>query len=190
MRKLKLQMQMSINGFVGGPNGELDWATWDWGDDIKNYVTELTNSIDSILLGRKLAEGFIPHWANVYADKDHPENAAGKIYTETQKYVFSKTLTKSLWENTTVLSGDLSKEVIKIKEQQGKDVIAYGGASFVSSLIKEGLIDEYNLFINPAAIGKGKTIFAELIAKQNLKLVDSIAFDCGINLLCYTVNDN
>ena len=57
MRKLKLQMQMSINGFVGGPNGELDWMTWDWSEDIKTYVTDLTNSMDTIILGRKLAEG-------------------------------------------------------------------------------------------------------------------------------------
>lgn len=187
MRKLKLQVQISVDAFICGPNGEMDWISWNWGDDLKNYVAALTNSIDTILLGRKLAEGFIPHWANVYADKNHPENESGKIFTETPKYVFTKTLNKSLWDNTAVVNGDLVQEVHKLKAQQGKDLIAYGGAKFVCSLIKEGLIDEFNLFVNPAAIGKGKSIFAELNAKQNLVLVDSIAFNCGINLLRYNV---
>ena len=185
MKKLKLQVQMSVDGFICGPNGEMDWLNWNWGADIKNYVTDLTNSIDTILLGRKLAEGFIPHWANVKADPNNPEHSSGIIFTDTPKYVFSKTLTISLWDNTTVVNGDLVSEINKLKNQPGKDIIVYGGAGFVSSLIKEGLIDEFNLFVNPAAIGKGKPVFAELDAKQNLKLIESIAFDCGINLLKY-----
>lgn len=185
MRKLKLQVQISVDGFICGPNGELDWLTWDWSEDIKTYVTDLTDSMDTILLGRKLAEGFIPHWANVKADPDNPEHSAGIIFTDTPKYVFTKTLNKSLWDNTTVVNGSLANEVKKLKEQPGKDIIVYGGAGFVSSLIKEGMIDEFNLLVNPAAIGKGKTIFSELNTKQNLSLVDSVAFDCGINLLKY-----
>jgi dihydrofolate reductase len=185
MRKLKLQVQISVDGFICGPNGEMDWLNWNWGDDIKSYVTDLTNSIDSVLLGRKLAEGFIPYWADVKSKPEHTEHEAGIIFTDTPKFVFSKTLTKSLWDNTTVINGDLVNEVKKLKELPGKDLIAYGGASFVSALIKEGLLDEYHLFVNPAVIGKGKPIFAELNAKQNLSLVESKAFDCGINLLKY-----
>lgn len=185
MKKLKLQVQISVDGFVCGLNGEMDWLNWNWSDDIKNYVTDLTKSMDTIILGRKLAEGFIPYWADVKSKPEHTEHEAGKIFTDTPKYVFSKTLTESLWDNTSIVNGDLLNEVQKLKQQTGKDIIAYGGAGFVSSLIKEGLIDEYNLFINPAAIGKGKPIFAELNAKQNLSLVESKAFDCGINLLKY-----
>ena len=92
MRKLKLQVQITVNGFVAKPGGELDWMTWNWSDDIKAYVTDLTNSMDTIILGRKLAEGFIPYWADVKANADHPENEAGKIFTDTPKIVFSKTL--------------------------------------------------------------------------------------------------
>ena len=95
MRKLKLQMQISVNGFVGGPNGELDWMTWDWSEDIKTYVTELTNSIDTIILGRKLAKGFIPYWADVKANADHPENEAGITFSEHPK-LFSAIQLKSL----------------------------------------------------------------------------------------------
>ena len=81
--------------------------------------------------------------------------------------------------------GELTEEIIKLKSQNGKDIIVYGGASFDSSLIKEGLIDEFHLFINPAAIGKGMTIFKDLNEIQKFTLVKSIAFDCGIVLLHY-----
>jgi dihydrofolate reductase len=195
MRKLKLQVQISVDGFICGPNGEMDWITWNWGDDIKKYVTSLTESVDTIFLGRKLAEGFIPHWQNVVSNPDNPEHEFGKEMINRPKFVFSKTLNKSLWDNTTVINGDLLSEIKKIKEQSGKDlpsgkagIIVYGGASFVSSLIKESLIDEFYLFVNPTAIGKGKPIFSELNSKQTLSLVESKSFDCGINLLCYTVN--
>jgi dihydrofolate reductase len=154
MRKLKLQVQMSVNGFIAKRGGELDWMTRNWSDDIKAYIADLTNSMDTIILGRKLAEGFIPYWADVKANPDHQENEAGKIFTDTPKIVFSKTLNKSLWDNTAVVNGDFVSEIKKLKNVSGKSIIAYGGAEFVSSLIKEDLIDEYHLFVNPVAIKK------------------------------------
>ncbi len=188
MRKLKLQVQITVNGFVAKPGGELNWMTWNWSDDIKAYVTELTNSMDTIILGRKLAEGFIPYWADVKANSDHPEYEAGKIFTDTPKIVFSKTLNKSLWDNTTVVNGDLVAEIKKLKDKSGKGIIAYGGAEFVSSLIKEDLIDDYYLFVNPVAIKEGLTIFDKIQDMKRLDLIESKSFDCGINLLCYKVN--
>jgi dihydrofolate reductase len=188
MKKLKLQMQITVNGFIAKPGGELDWMTWNWSDDIKAYVTDLTNSIDTIILGKKLAEGFIPYWADVKANPDHPENEAGKIFTNTPKIVFSKTLTKSMWDNTTVVNGDLGNEIKRLKEKPGKEIIVYGGAKFVSSLIKEDLIDEYYLFVNPVVIKEGLTIFDKIPDMKKLILTDSKQFDCGINLLCYKSN--
>lgn len=185
MRKLKLQAQMTVDGYIAGPNGEMDWMTWDWDDDLKQYVTEITTSMDCIVLGRKLAEGFIPHWAAVTADPDHLEFAAGKIFTDTHKVVFTKTLDESKWDNTVLAKGNLVDEITNLKEQAGQDIIAYGGATFVSALIRHGLIDEFHLFINPAAIGNGMTIFSGLDSKQNLTLKKSSAFACGIVVLCY-----
>jgi len=185
MRKLKLQVQITVNGFIAKPGGELDWMTWNWSDDIKAFVTDLTNSMDTIILGRKLAEGFIPYWADVKANPDHPEYEAGKTFTDTPKIVFSKTLSKSLWDNTTVLNGDFVTEIKKLKDKPGKGIIVYGGAEFVSSLIKENLIDEYYLFVNPVAIKEGLTIFDKIPDMKKLDLIDSKQFDCGINLLCY-----
>jgi dihydrofolate reductase len=188
MKKLKLQVQISVDGFICGPNGEMDWISWNWGDDIKKYVSALTDSVDTIFLGRKLAEGFIPHWQNVVSDPDNAEHEFGHEMIDRPKFVFSKIQNKSLWDNTTVINGETVGEIKKLKRQSGKDIIVYGGAGFVSSLIKEGLIDEFYLFVNPTAIGKGKSIFSELNSKQTFSLVDSKSFDCGINLLCYTVN--
>jgi dihydrofolate reductase len=185
MRKLKLQVQMSVDGFISGPNGEMDWLTFDWDDDLKECVTEITTPIDCIVLGRKLAQGFIPHWAAVAANPDHPEFAAGRIFAATHKVVFTKTLGQSEWANTALAKGDLVDEISRLKNQDGKDIIAYGGATFVSALIKHGLIDELNLFVNPVALGAGMPIFGDLESRQKFVLETSKAFSCGIVLLRY-----
>ena len=185
MRKLKLQVQMTVDGFIAGANGEMDWMVFDWDDQINQYVKELTEPIDCILLGRRLAQGFIPHWAGVAANPKAPDHAAGLKFAGTHKVVFSKTLEKSEWENTVLAKGDLVDEIMGLKKQAGSDIIAYGGGTFVSSLIKANLIDEYHLFINPVAVGSGMTIFKGLENRLNLKLKKSLSFPCGIVVLCY-----
>jgi len=176
---------MSVDGFIGGPNGEMNWLNMNWDEKLIAFITELTESMDTIIMGRKLAEGFIPYWAGVAADAANPEHEAGKIFTNTKKVVFSKTLERSAWDRTELAKGDLTEEVNRLKAQSGKDIIVYGGAAFVSSLIKAGLIDELNLLVNPTAIGNGLPIFKELTAKQELKLVKAQAFECGIALMQY-----
>src|SRR5918996_2293477 len=185
LRKLKLQVQMSMDGYIAGPNGEMDWMVWNWDDKLKEYVNELTESVDSILLGRKMTEGFISYWSDAMAKPDHPDYAFAKKMIETPKVVFTKTLNRSKWVNTDIATGDITDEIIKLKRQEGKDMVVYGGASFDSSLIKLGLIDEFLLFINPVAIGNGMTIFKELNDIQEFNLVKSIPFDSGEVLLHY-----
>jgi dihydrofolate reductase len=111
--------------------------------------------------------------------------AFSKKMIDTPKVVFTKTLNKSRWINTDIATGDLIEEVNKIKGQNGRDIIVYGGASFDSSLIREKLIDEFNLFINPVAIGNGMTIFKDLNEIQKYTLIESKAFECGVVLLRY-----
>jgi len=181
---------MTIDGFIAGPIGEMDWMVWDWDDELKKYVADLTEPVDCIVLGRKLAQGFIPHWANVAANADDPEQAAGKKYTDSHKVVFTKTLDEldiaiKGWSNTVLANGNLVEEINQLKQLKGKDIIAYGGGTFVSALIKHRLIDEFHLFINPTAIGKGMAIFNELDSNQKLKLVKSTSFACGIVVLNY-----
>jgi dihydrofolate reductase len=181
MRKLKLQVQMTIDGFIGGPNGEMDWMNMNWTNDIKEYVTAITDPVDTILLGKNLAMGFIPYWTE--AIKTNEEGADKMV--NTPKVVFSRTLKTSPWERTVIANGDLKEEIKKLKAQEGSDIIAYGGGQFVSSLIKENLLDELHLFVNPVAIGKGMPIFAELSEKQNFHLMGSKHFECGIIVLKY-----
>lgn len=178
MRKLKLQMQITIDGFVAGPNGELDWMKgWDSDDELKKYETELIDSSDTILMGRKMTDGFVNYWTKVAGNPDSPDYAFAKKMVDYPKVVFTKTLDESRWANTVLAKGDLVEEVNRRKSQTGKDILVYGGANFVSSLIKEKLIDEYNFFVNPAAIGRGMAIFD---GKFDLTLVKSQAFDCGV----------
>ncbi len=184
MRKLKLQMQITIDGFVAGPNGAMDWMVFDWDDDMKNYVDEITKSVDCILLGHKLAQGFIPSWTDRTSNPETADAFSHKM-VNTPKIVFSKTLEEIEWKNTTLAKGDSVQEITQLKKQSGEDIIVYGGGSFVSFLIMEGLIDEYHLFVNPVALGKGMTIFNKLENMLNLNLLESKAFDCGIVLLCY-----
>jgi dihydrofolate reductase len=185
MRKLKLQVQMTVDGYIAGPNSEMDMMTWNWDNELNQYVQKITDSIECIILGRKLAEGFIPYWANVATNPNHPEFTAGQKFTDTPKVVFTKTLEKSQWENTVLAKGNLVDEINQLKKQDGQDIIVYGGAAFASALIQQDLIDEFHLFINPVAIGNGMTIFKELDNQQNLALVKSIAFECGIVVLHY-----
>ena len=124
MRKLKLQVQISVDGFIAGPHGEMDWMTFNWDDELKQYVTDLTQPVDCILLGRRLAEGFIPHWTAVAANPQNPEFTAGKKFTDTPKVVFTKTLDNSGWDNTVLAKGDLEDEITELREQDGKDIIA------------------------------------------------------------------
>lgn len=187
MRRLKLQVQMSIDGFMAGPNGEMEWITFDWDDALNKYVAGITTPVDCIVLGRKLAQGFIPHWAAVAANPEHPEFAAGRKFTDTHKVVFTKTLSKPEWDHTVLAKGDLVEEVTALKMQDGKDIIAYGGATFVSALIKQRLIDELHLFVNPVVLGAGMPIFKEVDGRQELALLRATSFACGIVVLNYAL---
>jgi dihydrofolate reductase len=181
MRKLKLQVQMSIDGYMAGPDGKMDWLEWDWDEELKHYVTEITDPVDCILLGRKLAQVFIDTWKKLADDPNTNDDSVRKM-NDTAKIVFTKTIFKSEWENTTLESGDIVECVAKLKNQEGSDMIVYGGGTFVRTLIEAELIDELHLFVNPTAIGNGMPVFGSM---HSFKLIKSRPFDCGIVVLCY-----
>jgi dihydrofolate reductase len=185
LRKLRLQVQMSVDGCIAGPNGEMDWMVGLLDDELLKYVSKITESVDTILLGRKMTDVFISFWLDVMNKPDDPWYAFSKKMIETPKVVFTKTLNKSRWINTDIATGNLIEEVSKIKSQSGRDIVVYGGASFDSSLIKEKLIDEFYLFINPVVIGNGMTIFKDLNEIQKYSLIESKVFESGIVLLRY-----
>jgi dihydrofolate reductase len=170
-----------------GPNNEQDWMVWEGDEKIKECESRIHEPVDTILLGRKMTSEFISYWSNVMNKPGDPDYAFAKKMIKTPKIVFTKTLNNSEWPNTRLATGDLKDEITKLKNKDGGDIIVYGGASFDSSLIKENLIDEYYLFVNPVAIGNGKTISKDLKEIRKLSFVESIPFDSGIVLLHYEV---
>ena len=182
MRKLKLQMQVTVDGCVAGPEGQLDWMTFDMDPGLLGFITELTDSSDTILLGRKMTDGFVKYWEHVVTQKDSPEYGFALKMVGLPKVVFSKAPQRIEGKNVRVENGDLADAVKQLKSRAGRDIIVYGGATFVSSLIEHGLIDEMNFFVNPVAIGNGMRIFT---GKKTLKLASSTAYPSGIVVNTY-----
>lgn len=183
MRKLKLQMQMTINGYVGGLNGENDWMTWNPDNEFIAFLISLLDTSDTLLLGRKTAESIIKYWQDT-ADKN-PGHPFAKKIADIKKLVFTKTLEQPTWNNTTLAKGNLAEEITALKKQNGKDILVFGGADFVSSLIKEGLIDEYHLIINPTAMSSGMTIFNSLDGIQKFTPIQSKLYPGGKTVLSF-----
>jgi dihydrofolate reductase len=182
MRKLKLQMQVTVDGYVAGPEGQLDWMTFEMGPELEAFINHLTDTSDTILLGRKMTDGFIKYWEHVVTQEDSREHAFAQKMVGLPKVVFSKTLHHIEGKNVRVENGDMADAVKQLKGRPGKDIIVYGGATFVSSLIEHGLIDELNFFVNPVAIGSGMQVFK---GKKPLKLAHSTAYPSGIVVNSY-----
>jgi dihydrofolate reductase len=186
MRKIKLQMQLSLDGFVCGLQGEMDWMVWDWDDVVKHYVTELTNSADTFLMGRATGEGMAVYWPTVTSNPEcsEEEKWMAEKLNSWPKVIFSKTVTHINWTNARV-ANDIVEEIKELKKEPGKDILIYGGAGIVSAFIRENLIDEYHLFVNPVVIGKGRTIYASVKQNMKLKLLHVTPSATGIVIMAY-----
>jgi len=185
MRKLKLQVQISVDGFVADSDGKEDWKAK--GDlPLFQLINELLDTSDTILLGRKFAEVALPHFEAV--DSVAPKSAFSLKIVNTQKVIFSKTLDAGFGKNTSLATGKLADEIAKLKNQAGKDILVYGGAEFVSSLIAGGHIDEFYFFVNPVLINKGMRIFDLLGHRQNLDLISAASYENGVAVLHYKLN--
>ncbi|TPK97362.1 MULTISPECIES: dihydrofolate reductase family protein [unclassified Mesorhizobium] len=186
MKKLILQMQMSVDGFVGADE-DRRWQLWEWGDDsawdeeLKQDFNAVFTTIDTILLSRKMAEeGYLTHWSK--AARKYPRDpfyAFAQRIVEAEKVVASDKLETSRWERTRVVGGDLPREVDALKQGAGGDIAVFGGAGFASALIAAGLVDEFQLFINPAVLGSGRRIF-EKGGFGRLKLLGSKPYASGM----------
>lgn len=192
MRKLKLQIQVSVDGYIADKDGKTDWMIWNWGpewtwdDQLRSDFIALKSTVDTVLLSRKMAEeGFISHWASVSTES--PQYPFAKNISAAHKIVFTKTLSESSWPNTELAKGKLSDELTKLKNQVGKDLIVYGGASFVASLLKENMIDELYLYVNPIVLGDGLKLFKNTADRLSLTLKSARSYDCGMMVSHYTV---
>jgi dihydrofolate reductase len=186
MRKIKLQVQISLDGFVAGPNGEDDWIV-SADHKLWQLINDLADSSDTLLLGRKMAEGFIPHFESF--DLGNEKILFAQKMVNIPKIIFSKTLEKPFGKNTSLAKGSLEDEIKKLKNIPGKDILVYGGAGFVSSLIAGGYIDEFHFFVNPVLINKGIRIFELPTRPQKLSLLGSTAYECGITVISYALKN-
>ncbi len=176
MRKVILQMMVSLDGFIEGPNRELDWHVWD--EEMEKKAHETLDSVDAILLGRVAYQLFADYWPKA-ADSIAPK------LNQLPKIVFSKTLEKVEWSNSGLFKEDIAEEIPKAKQQPGRDLILYGGADIASAFMKLGLIDEYRLIVNPVVFGHGKPLFKNGIGRMSLKLLKTKTFKCGNVMLYY-----
>ena len=197
MRKIKLEVQLSVDGFMADQQGNTDWMIWNWGpewtwdSELRQYHTDLLKETDCLFLSRQVVEvGFISHWRKIAQDPSSPQHEFACYIDKAHKVIFSKTLTTDDdipggWENVEVSKWDMRQQIHHLKQQEGKDILVFGGASFVSSLIQGGYIDEFHLLINPVVLGKGLPIFNRIPSKKSLSLGSAKTYSCGVTLMKY-----
>ena len=188
MRRLILQMQTSVDGFVSAYGAEMQWQVWNWGPEwswdarLRQDFNATFEQIDTILLSRKMAEeGYLDHWARTAEQhRGEPDWAFASRIGQVGKVVVTGKLSQARWPRTRIAAGPLAAEVTALKGQVGKDILCFGGTGFASALIENRLVDEVQLYVNPAAVGTGGTIFDSAVGGLLLDRVGSKAYDCGI----------
>jgi len=181
MRKVILANLVSVDGYFEGPNKELDWFNVD--SEFLEQAEETLNFADILLFGRITYEHMASYWPTAEAIKNDPIIA--KKMNSLSKIVFSKTLEKAEWENTKLVKENIIGEISILKQQPGKDIVIFGSSDLSVYLMQADLIDEFRIFINPVALGGGKTLFKSINKRYNLKLLNVKTFKSGNVLLCY-----
>lgn len=206
MRKLILKMHMSVDGFVGGPNGEVEWVFKSLDPAPTDWIVQSIGQAGVHIMGRKTFFDMAAYWPTSSEPYAKPMNEIPKLAfsrkgldqgqrTELTRAFADATRKNEAqgikpnpasaavikeWADTPILTGDLATEIKRLKQQPGKDILAHGGAGFARSLVKEGLIDEYQLMLHPVALGQGLPLFSTLAKPMDLKLVSSQAFETGV----------
>lgn len=181
MRKVTVFNLVTVDGYFSGRDGDISWHNVD--EEFQELAEQASNSGNTLLFGRITYELMAGYWPTQEAIKNDPVVAAGM--NKAEKVVFSRTLDKVDWNNTRLVKDDLLAEVRKLKRQSGNDLTVLGSGSIVSQLTQEGLIDEYQILLNPVVIGQGKTMFEGIKGKINLRLTKTRIFKNGNVLLCY-----
>ena len=190
MRKLVLFLHASLDGFVEGPNGEMDigWVSYD--ADLEKHAKEILSTADTVIWGRGTYQMMYSYWPSVHSNpsaSQHERNHAEWI-EKTAKIVFSTTLEKVEWNNSRLVKEDVEEEIKNLKQQPGKDMVILGSPRFAHYLMQFDLIDEYKITVSPVLIGSGLPLFQGLKEKFNLKLIENKTFDSGaIGLVYQTV---
>ena len=179
MRKVIMWNMVTLDGFFEGPKPwDIGWHELGWGEELQQLSIEQTNSAGALLFGRATYEGMAAYWPSAKGETADIMNAIPKI-------VFSKTLERADWSNTTLVRASAEREVARLKQQTGKDLFIFGSAKLADSLTRNGLIDEYRLGVNPVVLGAGSPLFKPAPQSLKLRLLDARALKSGCVLLRY-----
>ncbi len=187
MRKVIVSMWVTLDGFIAGPNNEMDWIGAVYDDAMGKYEDDVVSAADMLLLGRLTYESFAGSWPKV---PDNPsvsegEKAYARKLNAMRKIVFSRTLDKAEWNNSTLVREIVPQEIAKMKQAPGKDMVIYGSASIVQAFTNLGLIDEYQILVHPVILGSGKPLFKNITKPVNLKLLRAEHRKSGVAVLYY-----
>jgi dihydrofolate reductase len=173
---------VSLDGFVEGPNREIDWGLVD--EELHTYINDRHREIDTYLFGRRMYEVMV-YWDTAETDPSNPEYALefARIWKGIHKIVFSKTL-ELVQGNARLSRGNIVEEITQLKAQSGKNM-GVGGATIAATLMQHGLIDEYQLYVNPVVLGGGTPMFQTLGHKIELRLIETKTFNSGVVFLRY-----
>lgn len=178
-RKIILDLAVTLDGFIEGKNGEVDWCIMDAEMDFNSFL----NQIDTILYGRKsydLWGQFTPETGHADAERE-----LWALVHSKAKYVFSRTQKGSPDNKAIFINDRIQEEVIRLKHKPGKDIWLYGGASLITTFVNLGLVDEFRLSVHPVVLGEGKPLFVDINQRLNLKLVHNRMFSSGVVQLIY-----
>jgi dihydrofolate reductase len=185
MRKLFLQINMSLDGFIEDPTAEIDWHFVD--DEFEEFINATLRSIDAMVFGRVAYEKLAQYWptaaSNPGASERHIE--AALLMNELPKYVVSDHLDRTEWQNSHIVSGNVGAQIRELKRQPGNDIALFAGAGVAASFARLGMIDEYRIILNPALLGSGTPLFNGGFEKTNLQLRDTRQFGSGALVLTY-----
>ncbi|HLW01163.1 MAG TPA: dihydrofolate reductase family protein [Ktedonobacterales bacterium] len=183
MRNIFLFMMVTLDGFFEGPNHEIDWHNVD--EEFNEFAINQLHELNTLLFGRATYEGMASFWPTPFAKENDP--IVADLMNRVPKIVFSTTLEQAEWENSRLVKDHVAEEIAQLKQQPGKDIAIFGSSGLAVSFMRMGLLDELRIMVNPVVLGSGKTLFAGMNEKQNLKLLETKAFRSGNVLLRYQV---
>jgi len=179
-------MQMTLDGLIEGPKGELDWAAKEDAETWRDHF-DLMRSVDTLLFGRVMYPGFEKYWLAAPTNPSSTENEIeyARLADKIQKIVFSRTLEKVEWRTTRIVKDHIAEEIQKLKQLPGRNMALLGGAGLASTFLNLGLIDEYHLIMNPLVLGGGKRLFKDVKERHQLKLIGTKTLTSGKVVLHY-----